>query len=89
MSPEQRKRITYDLALEYAKQHHTFADVESNIPEMVNHFAEICEKFDNALKKIWQNTKFILVVHLQEYWQCHGIIHESVKGNSYTFLANV
>lgn len=51
MSPEQRKRITYDLALEYAKQHHTFSDVESNIPEMVNHFAEICEKFDNALKK--------------------------------------
>lgn len=51
MSPEQTKRITYDLALEYSKQHQHFSDVESNIPEMVDHFAEICEKFEDSLKK--------------------------------------
>lgn len=50
MSPEQNKRIAYDLALEFTKQHHILSDVESNIPEMVNHFADICEKFDSALK---------------------------------------
>lgn len=51
MSPEQNKRITYDLALEYAKQHQHFSDVESNIPEMVDHFASICEKFSKAISE--------------------------------------
>lgn len=47
MSPEQTKRIAYDLALEYSRQHPILSDVESNIPEMVEHFADICEKFEN------------------------------------------
>lgn len=51
MSPEQRKRITYDLALEYSKQHQEFSGVQSNIPDMVENFAVICEKFDIALKE--------------------------------------
>lgn len=51
MSPEQRKRITYDLALEYSKQHQEFSRVQSTIPEMVENFAVICEKFDVALKE--------------------------------------
>lgn len=51
MSPEQSKKIAYDLALEYSRQHPILSDVEENIPEMVNHFAEICEKFDDALRK--------------------------------------
>lgn len=49
MSPEQNKKITYDLALEYLRQHALFSDVESNIPEMIDHFAEICEKISNAI----------------------------------------
>lgn len=51
MSPEQTKKITYDLALEFIKQHKTFSDVDANIPKMVDHFAEICEKFNDALMK--------------------------------------
>lgn len=51
MSPEQTKKITYDLALEFSKQHCVLSDVESNISDMVEHFADICEKFDIALRK--------------------------------------
>ena len=51
MSPEQSKKIAYDLALEYVRQHPVLSDIESNIPKMVEHFAEICEKFNDALKK--------------------------------------
>lgn len=54
MSLEQTKRIAYDLALEYTRQHLILSDVESNIPKMVEHFAEICEKFEDSLK---QSTK--------------------------------
>ena len=51
MTPEQRKRITYDLSIEYLRQHQLLSDVEAKIPDMVEHFASVCEKFDSALKE--------------------------------------
>lgn len=50
MSPDQSKKITYDLALEYVKQHQMLSDVESNISIMVEHFGDVCEKFNEAVK---------------------------------------
>lgn len=51
MNTEQRKRITYDLSIEYLRQHQLLSDIEVNIPKMVEHFADICEQFDSALKE--------------------------------------
>ena len=44
-------KIYWNISFYKMYNQKTNSDVESNIPEMVKHFAEICEKFDNALKK--------------------------------------
>ncbi|SEU08095.1 hypothetical protein SAMN05443270_3000 [Lacrimispora sphenoides] len=51
MSPEQCKRIVYDLSLEYMKQRKLLSDVDSNIPVMVNRFADVCDSFCDAVIK--------------------------------------
>lgn len=51
MTKEQRNKITYDLSLEYAKRLDKFFEDKSAIPEIVDEFADIYERFDNALQK--------------------------------------
>lgn len=48
--------IKYQYYLEYSKQHPIFSDIESNIPNIVDHFAEICEKFEDSLKNAQNKT---------------------------------
>lgn len=43
MTPEQRKRITYDLSIEYLRQHQLLSDIEINIPDIIERFANVCE----------------------------------------------
>lgn len=49
MSIDQQKRIAYDLTVEYMRQRQLLSDVDSKIPEMVERFSDIYEKFYNSL----------------------------------------
>lgn len=51
MSPEQNKRIAYDLAVEYMRQRKLLSDVDENIPKMVERFGNVCELFSESIRK--------------------------------------
>lgn len=49
MSQDQQRKIAYDLAMEYMKQRQLLSDVDCNIPNMVDRFSDVYEKFFNSL----------------------------------------
>jgi len=45
MSTDQQKKIAYDLSVEFIRQRKLLSDVDSKIPEMVERFSDVYEKF--------------------------------------------
>lgn len=51
MTLDFKKRITYELALEYCKQHQVFSGTQTSVENAINEFSDVCEKVNEALDK--------------------------------------